>query len=287
MNVPNEVGTFRNDSRVAQLFGIPSLTNESSFNLSAGVVWDVSDKFTITTDAYQIDVDDRVVLTSQFSPNNDDPNDEIGPILASVNAGRAQLFTNAIDTRTRGIDVIAAYNTSLGEGTLRATLAGNFTETEVVKVDIPETLQADPVAFFDREERGRFEDATPQSKVNLILDYRLNRFVANLFFVRFGEVYARTQDIEEDAEGNEVLDSDGNPVFVDQRFSPKVITTMSVGYNITEAVNLTLGANNLFNVYPDENREEFRSGERFVYSRRASQFGFNGGYYFARLNVTI
>ena len=284
VNVPNEVGTFRNDSRIAQLFGIPSLTNESSFNLSAGVVWNVAENFDITVDAYQIDVDDRVVLTSQFSPGS---SEEIASILASVNAGRAQLFTNAIDTRTRGIDIIADYNTDLGEGSLRATLAANFTETNVTNVDIPETLQADPEAFFDREERGRFEDATPQSKVSLLLDYRLNRFVANVFLVRFGEVYARTQDIETDAEGNPIVDSNNNPVFIDQRFTPKVVTNASIGYNFTETVNLTIGASNLFDVYPDENRKEFRSGERFVYSRRATQFGFNGGYYFARLNVTI
>ena len=284
VNVPNEVGTFRNDSRVAQLFGIPSLTNESSFNLSAGVIWNVAENFDVTIDAYRINVDDRVVLTSQFSAGS---SEEIADILASVNAGRAQLFTNAIDTRTQGIDVIADYTTDLGEGSLKATLGANFTDTDVTNVDIPETLQADPEAFFDREERGRFEDAIPQSKVSLLLDYRLNRFVANVFFVRFGEVYARTQDIATDAEGNEILDSNGNPVFVDQRFAPKVITNASIGYNITDNINLTLGASNLFDVYPDENREEFRSGERFVYSRRATQFGFNGGYYFARLNVTI
>ncbi len=276
VNVPNEVGTFRNDSRVAQLFGIPSLTNETSFNLSAGVVWNVADNFDVTVDAYQVDVDDRVVLTSQFDADN---SEEIASILSSVNAGSAQLFTNAIDTRTRGIDVIAAYNTTFGESRLKATLAANFTNTEVTNVDIPATLQAAPEAFFDREERGRFEDATPQSKINLLLDYRVNRLVVNLIFVRFGEVFARTQDTETDAQGNDV--------FIDQRFAPKIITNASVGYNITDAVNLTIGASNLFDVYPDENREEFRSGERFIYSRRASQFGFNGGYYFARLNVTI
>ena len=284
VNVPNEVGTFRNDSRVAQLFGIPSLTNERSFNLSAGIVWNVADNFDITIDAYQIDVDDRVVLTSQFSAGS---SEEIADILASVNAGRAQLFTNAIDTRTQGIDFIAAYNTNFGESRLRATLAANFTETEVTNVDIPATLQADPVAFFDREERGRFEDATPQSKVSLLLDYRVNRFVANVFFVRFGEVWARTQDTETDESGNDLVDSEGNPIYIDQRYAPKIITNASIGYNITDNVNFTIGASNLFDVYPDENRSEFRSDERFIYSRRASQFGFNGGYYFARLNVTI
>ena len=157
----------------------------------------------------------------------------------------------------------------------------------MTNVDIPATLQADPVAFFDREERGRFEDATPQSKVSLLLDYRVNRFVANVFFVRFGEVWARTQDTETDESGNDLVDSEGNPIYIDQRYAPKIITNASIGYNITDNVNFTIGASNLFDVYPDENRSEFRSDERFIYSRRASQFGFNGGYYFARLNVTI
>ncbi|WP_081604631.1 TonB-dependent receptor [Nafulsella turpanensis] len=269
VSVPNEVGTFRNDSRIAELFGIPSLTNETSLNFSAGLAWAILDELDLTIDAYYITVDDRVVLTSSFSGNN---SEEIARILALANAGSATFFVNGIDTETRGIDVILAHSATLGAGSLRSQLAANFTRTEVVNVNIPESLREAPERFFNREEENRFEDALPQSKINLLITYNIGRFTAILNNVRFGEVWVRT------VSGNENID---------QRFSPKIVTGLSLGYNITENLNLTVGGNNIFDVYPDENREEFRSGERFVYSRAASQFGFNGGFYFARLNFTF
>ncbi len=269
VSVPNEVGTFRNDSRIAQLFGIPSLTNESSLNVSAGLTWSLLNNLDFTLDAYYIEVDDRVVLTSSFSASN---SEEIASILAQANAGSATFFVNGIDTETRGIDVILAHSAQLGDGSLRTQLAANFTRTAVVNVNIPSTLTTAPEQFFNREEENRFEDALPQSKVNLLLTYRINRFTAILNNVRFGEVWVRTTT------GGESID---------QEFSPKIITDLSIGYNFTENMNLTIGANNILDVYPDENRTEFRSGERFVFSRATSQFGFNGGFYFARLNFTF
>lgn len=269
VNVPNEVGTFRNDSRIASLFGIPGLTNESSFNLSGGITWSILDNLQFTTDAYFIRVEDRVALTGSFSAGS---GGEIAQILATANAGSATFFVNAIDTETRGIDLILAHSLQFGEGSLRSSLAANFTSTEVVDVNIPASLRAAPQSFFNREEENRFEDALPQSKINLLITYKLGRFTANLNNVRFGEVWTRTGTEQEP---------------IDQRFSPKIITNLSLGYNITESLNITIGANNLLDVYPDENRAEFRSNERFIYSRAVSQFGFNGGYYFARLNVSF
>lgn len=272
VNVPNEVGTFRNDSRVAQLFGIPSLDNETSVNLSLGLTATINNQLDLTIDGYLVQVDDRVILTGQFTA---DDSEEIAQILASVNAGRAQLFVNSVDTETKGLDVILTYNTQLGDGSFKATLASNFNETTVDKINIPQTLQADPVAFFNREERSRLETTNPKSKINLNLSYRIGKFNATLNNVRFGEVVALTDD----------MDSDGK--FIDQTFGAKIITDLSLGYKLTESLNLTIGASNLFDIYPDENRDEFRSGERFIYSRRVSQFGFNGGFYFARLGVTL
>lgn len=268
-NVPNEVGTFSNDSKIADLFGIPNLTNESSVNLSLGVTWSILDNLNLTVDGYQISLDDRVVLTNSFSSSS---SDAIAALLNEANAGSATFFVNAIDTKTTGVDIILAHQVDLGPGTLNSSLAANFTTTEVQNINVPASLIGAEDRFFGHEERGRFEDAQPQSKINLSFNYRTKKFSTALTFVRFGEVYART--------GTE---SDPGS-WVDQKFSAKTLTDLSVGYNFTENMKLSIGANNLFDVYPDENREEFRSGERFRYSRRASQFGFNGAYYFARLN---
>lgn len=272
VNVPNEVGTFRNDSRIAELFGIPNLSNESSVNISAGITWQVNDNLNFTIDGYGIRVEDRVVLTGSFSSSS---SDEIAAILAEANAASATFFVNAIDTETLGLDMILTHKTPLGSGRLRSSLAANFTQTEVTDVHIPSSLQGAPDQFFNREEQNRFEDALPQSKVNLTFLYNIGKLNVTLSNVRFGEVWVRTNN------------TDANGEFIDQKFGAKIITDLSIGYNITEHFNLTVGANNLFDIYPDENREEFRSGERFVYSRRATQFGFNGGFYFARLNFTL
>lgn len=276
VSIPREVGTFRNDSRVAQLFGIPGLTNESTLNYSAGITYSLRNNLSISADGYYVLVNDRIVLTNQFNAGS---SAEIAAILAQVNASSAQFFVNAIDTKTVGIDLITKYATQLGFGTLETTLAGNYTQTTVEKVHIPSQLQADPSSFFNRNEQGRFEDLVPNSKITLGFNYRLNKLNTQLSFVRFGEVWDRS-DAREDS-------SDPNSPYIDQKYTAKIITDASIGYQITPIINLVIGANNLFDVYPEENRAEFRSGERFVYSREAQQFGFNGGYYFCRVNVQL
>ena len=142
----------------------------------------------------------------------------------------------------------------------------------MVQINVPCTLAGDPDSFFNRENRSQFETGTPQSKVSLGVNYGVSKFHVGANFVYFGEVTARTGKESDEA------------TWVDQTFAGKMITDMFVGYDLTDNLNITVGANNLFDVVPDENRDEFRSSNRFVYSRRVSQFGANGGFYFARLN---
>ncbi|MDQ3551842.1 MAG: TonB-dependent receptor, partial [Bacteroidota bacterium] len=75
---------------------------------------------------------------------------------------------------------------------------------------------------------------------------------------------------------------------LDQVFSPKTITDLSLSYQITSAFGFTIGANNLFDVYQDRhNHSGNMSSGRFLYSRRVQQQGFNGAYYFARLRLAL
>ncbi|NJC27208.1 TonB-dependent receptor [Neolewinella antarctica] len=110
----------------------------------------------------------------------------------------------------------------------------------------------------------------PQTKVNLTLNYKLNKF--DVFFrnVYFGSVDEAT---------NEELNN--------QEFAGKVVTDLSLGYAISERLKFTLGANNLLDVYPDKNIEANRSSGRFIYSRRSQQFGSNGRYMFGRVQFTL
>jgi iron complex outermembrane receptor protein len=99
----------------------------------------------------------------------------------------------------------------------------------------------------------------------------------------------------------EVLTYDPSSRLLDETFRPKIITDLSVSYRIFKNLTATLGANNLLDVYPDKLKKTFQptperfgsavldnsSFGRFVYSRNATQFGFNGGYYFLNLSANF
>ena len=75
---------------------------------------------------------------------------------------------------------------------------------------------------------------------------------------------------------------------LDQEFDPKVVTDLSLSYQITSSLSATIGANNLLDVYQDMHTHSGNmSLGRFVYSRRVQQMGFSGAYYFARLKLAL
>ena len=74
---------------------------------------------------------------------------------------------------------------------------------------------------------------------------------------------------------------------VDFTYSGKVITDLSFGAQFAKDWNITIGANNLLDIYPDEADNAFRSSGRFEFSRRSPQFSYGGRHLFARLSFTL
>jgi len=110
---PLEVGTFSNDSRAAQLLGIPKLKEETSRSLSVGFTAKIPDaNISLTVDGYFIAIDDRVVYTGQFKGPG--TNTELDRLLSQANATAAAFFANAINTESKGIDVVITHNTVFG-----------------------------------------------------------------------------------------------------------------------------------------------------------------------------
>jgi iron complex outermembrane receptor protein len=286
---PRQQGTFRNGSPVANAFGIPKLKAETSVNLSLGATSQITNNISLTVDAYQIDIKDRIVLTGQFQRGTSATGQRVAQILdqagqQEVNA--AVFFTNAVSTRTRGLDVVLSGTQPIGTGSLTVTLAGNVNRTEVQgEPKVSETLPPDQFGniLFNRQERARLELAQPRSKYTLGMNYKVGSFGTNLRFTRFGRV--------------ESFDP-SNPA-LDETFSPKVVTDLSVSYRFTKNIGLMIGANNLFDVYPDPLQKnqwptptnptslDNTSFNRFVYSRNVTQFGFNGGYYYFSLTANF
>lgn len=271
--VPNEVGTFSNDSRPAKLLGIPQLKEETSTSVSLGVTAQVpSANLTLTVDGFIVNIKDRVVLTGSFQGdlNGSAEDQEIYYLLQQANASKATFFSNAIDTETSGLDIVLTHDASIGTGSLRTSLAGTFSKTELGEIHTSDALKGKESTYFDETSRIFLENSVPRTKVNLTFNYKVGKFNAMLRNVYFGEVQEATNNVDNF-----------------QVFSAKVVTDLSLGYEIFENLNLTIGANNLLDVYPDMNIEANQSGGRFLYSRRSQQFGANGRYLFARLQFSI
>lgn len=290
--VPVQSGTFTNDSRLAQLLGIPELKQETSRNFSVGLTARPFSGFEFTVDAYQINIYRRIILTNNFTGA---PGSQIRQILDAEGAQTANFFTNAIDTRARGVEAVVSYNKSFrGNRSLRTTLALNVNDNQVVRD--PSTgrpiVYASPLLvaggqlgnYFNREDESRIERANPKDKVTLMFNYRQGRFGTMLRFVRFGEVLYLDPTINPVANAFEGSRLES----LDQTYSAKTITDISLSYDIVKTLTATIGVNNLFDVYPDVQKHSAnQSLGRFIYSRRVQQMGFNGAYYFARLRLAL
>lgn len=286
VSVPTERGTFANDSRAAKLLGIPQLEEETSSNISAGITLKVPESgIRFTLDAYQVDIDDRVVLTGAFGPGDDA---ELQSIFDQAQAGSATFFANAISTRSQGIDVVLGYNVSLGSGkSLDNTLAGTFAQTVWLQdegINSSDLLREKGLegTYFDQTARIYLEQGVPLTKITLgnTLNWgKLDVYLRNTYFGRTTEA---TNDPLFDEDLN-LLES----ASIDPYNDPKIITDLSLGYSISDDLRLTVGANNLLDIYPDEADPAFQSSGRFVYSRRAPQFSYAGRHLFARVNFTL
>ncbi|MDH3698610.1 MAG: TonB-dependent receptor [Flavobacteriaceae bacterium] len=272
--VPNEVGIFPNTSRVARILGIPSLKEETSFGATAGFTAKIpTANMRVTVDGYLVNIDDRVVLTGQF---NDNGNPELATLFAQANASQAAFFANAVDTQTKGLDIVVEHNGNISDNLrIRNMLALTFAETSVENVAVPDAIASAGLTdtYFDETSRIYLEAAVPRTKGNLSHNLTLNQnwnfYLRNTYF---GEVEEATNNTD--------------PT-VDRIYAGKIITDLTIGHDIDDNITLTIGANNILDVYPDIGDPAFQSSGRFLYSRRSVQFGTNGRHLFARLQFKI
>ncbi len=331
--LPSNSLTANNENPIVRTaFGIQELKPETSQSFSGGVVSQFGHGFTVTVDGYFIKIDDRIVLSTAFNRGN---NPLVNTILTAnnvpVSTNALQFWTNAINTETKGIDVVVSKHYTLGMGTGNISLAGNYNRNKVVGgINSNSVLSSaannpsrtDPTkdpsndletGIFDRQQRARLEVGQPRSKVNLTANYTINKLDILARVVHFGPVtqLSATDPYIKNPSGVYFNDVGFG---TDQTFGSKVITDLVFTYNIRPGVNLSVGANNLFDVYPDRIFVDPRNNAALVYSNpvngalgtnkqvggysagrdlsnrgrllfNPNQFGFNGRYLFSRLTV--
>jgi iron complex outermembrane receptor protein len=257
-----------NDSELARLVGIPSLEEETSFNTSLGFTWVPNDDFDLTLDAYQIDIDDRIVLTGGFT--TDDP--DIGHIIAGLNLAEARFFTNAIDTRTRGVDATVTHRRGAAGGTLNLSLAFNYNETDVRRVNTAPGLAGKEDIYFNARERLFVEGSAPEIKGVLGGDFRRGAWSLGARFNYFGDVEVGIWSQLDD------------PTLPGQRYAPRTTLDLSFGYDFTPAIGITIGGANVLDEQPTEqDPNETENGALWD----NVQMGFNGAFYFARVTYRL
>jgi len=278
--IAQEVGTFRNDSALAQAIGIPALKEEESTNYSFGIVADVTEALSVTLDFYSIEIDDRIVVSNRLGSGL---SGALDAALIQAGAGAGQFFLNGADTETEGVDLVAIYSgIELGNGNLDITLAANFTSTDVVSLFTPagsglETVSTDVV--FSSQDISIIEEWQPEDRISLSALYTNDAWTVNLALNRYGEYTI----------------SDGGR----QTYGAEILTDLSVSFAINNGITLRLSGNNIFDVEPDRNEignsrtgaiEDGPNGNLIVdsngvfqFSRRSAPFGFNGAYFSAGL----
>ncbi len=266
-----QVGNFSVDHPLSKAHGARPLKPERSVHLSGGFALQPSRNLSLSLDYFLVDISDRVTLSGTFTPSNS--SEQIRELLLEHGVGGARFFTNAVDTRSYGMDLVAKLQHDLNKsGTLLLSLGIHANRTKIIgDVKIPDIISASETTrliFFDQIHRYHVEKVNPALNINISAAYRLKRWTFTLRTIRFGafsEAFHETDPVKT------------------QNLSAKWITDLDVMFRLNDSLSVSAGANNIFDVYPDRyNVDAYSSGVYFPYSR-FSPFGFNGATCYLKL----
>ncbi|MFD2529653.1 MULTISPECIES: TonB-dependent receptor [Polaribacter] len=271
-------GLVNNVSSQAGLLGIPKLKEETSTNFTLGLGGKVNRNLSFTVDYYSINVEDRIVLSTEITP----------PALPAFDGlSDLSFFVNALDTKTSGLDVVIGYNKiELGDGKLGFNLSGNYTikNERDGEVKNPASVAATGQSVVNATQEALFFTSRPQTKWILGSTYDINKWGFSLNNTYFGKTTFKQQGLDANLR---------------TEFTPKVVTDLGINFNATEKLTLALNVNNLFNVLPEWSfKAENAAGTAIIndpaaiknqsnlitFNQRYSQMTYDG-YHFSQLGT--
>lgn len=292
-----EVKIAPNYSPITKAAGIPKLKQEKSINASLGFAAKVSPNFSITVDGYWVQIKNRVVLSGQFSVDDNTLDPTLIAAMQQLDVSLAQFFANAVNTSNRGIDIVIDYNKKLSGGnSIRALFTSNFQKMDIDKINVPSKLNdtEDHRKTFlsDREQKFILASA-PNTKFAFNFEYGIKKFTIGTRFTYFGKI--TLLGYGEDGLGiDPKVPSDADPnVYVPDRYEygGKLVTDLYFNYKLNSKISFSWGADNLFNVHPDLGINPAARGWAFNNETGgpwdAVQMGGNGLRLFARVGFSF
>ncbi|MBC3932150.1 TonB-dependent receptor plug domain-containing protein [Undibacterium curvum] len=259
-----DTGTFGVATAAAKALGAKPLQAETSRNLSLGAVWQPARQASLSVDAYQIDIDKRILYSGNLVlPAS------LQSVLAKqgVLVGAARYFANAFDTRTRGVDVVGTYQWQLADkDSLGLTFGYNRNTTSVSGVVAnPDILTQNNLTLIDKQTIERATLSSPKDKLSLSADYASGAWSLHTQVTRYGSF----------------VSPQNNPA-LDQTYSANIVADIAVSYR-TGRWKLSAGIDNLNDKYPDKvtSNGNLNTGGTLPYST-FSPYGFNGRYLYAK-----
>jgi iron complex outermembrane receptor protein len=260
-----------NNSTVTKAFGIGQLKEEKAINGSIGFTFR-KDGFTATVDAYSIAVDDRIILTDNFTDQ---------AILGPLNVDAAQFFANGVDTRTTGLDLVLGYSANIGnDNKINVGLIGNLNKLKIDKIN---NGNLNEFTFFGPFSQAYLKAAAPDYKFGLNLGYSTSKFNALVTLTQFSEVIL--QDFQwVDTPATTQGEADALFPVATDIYEAAMTVDLSLGYEFSKNLKVSLGANNLFNIYPTPQFDGWTDQGGLADS---VQMGSDGTYIFTRLGFSF
>jgi iron complex outermembrane recepter protein len=269
-SIPNPI--IPSDGALAKALGITDgLKKETSLDFSGGITSKVGEHFTFTADVYQIDVKDRIQLSGGIKVAG------IPAFVAEGYKGTANVFGNALDTRTRGLELVGNYNTNIGTGgKINVNIAFSSMHTAADTASFKKTSTG--VTYIDAAAALYITDGQPRNKFIGSMAYDFKKLGFVLRATRFGAI--------KDPNAIKSIVPTDSKVEPFQTFGAKTLIDVSLNYRPIQKLLISLGVNNIADVYPDLLQIPQNANE-VIFSRRTNQFGTQGRFWNASVQYNF
>jgi iron complex outermembrane receptor protein len=256
------IATLPVDSAIAQYYGAAALEPEESKNYSVGAVITLDGGFVFTADYFNIRIDDRIGVTSAIPITAADRAALTARGLDASDLNSVAFFANAFDTKTQGVDLVASQTWTLDDWRIDLSGALNYTKTTVTKITDARAI--------DRERSIEIGSYYPKWRGTLTGVVTRGPWSGQARLSYFGKYTDAVPTV--------------TAVAFDQTHGPDWLLDLEVSYDVSETFRVSVGANNILDHYPDKEGLAANINNGQIYTQN-SPFGYNGGFWYARLSA--